>query len=187
MDIKIGIALIHTRRNAVVNHLHLCVGVKVGLAQGVNVAESKERFEADFGLAVSVEQSVADKDSRLTLDKDFLFFQNNAANTVNECRYRVGIEFGNILVAFGLVVVTLIFMQSQIELAFVLNDSLVERRKQHVAATIDLRQRAHQHSVILTVVAANQGCKRVRSSAVGPQHFFGQGILKIYKFCFVKL
>ena len=145
----------------------------------MNVAESEERFEADFGVAVRIDERVADKDSRLAFDKDFLFFEDNAAHTINKCRYRVGIEFGNILVPFRLIVVTLIFMQCQIKFVFMLDDCLVERRKQHMTPAIDLRQRANQHSVILTVVAANQGCKRVRPGAVGPQNFFCQGILQI--------
>ena len=145
----------------------------------MDVAESEERFEADFGVAVGVNQCVADKDTRLALDKDFLLFEHHAAHAINKRRYGVGIKFGNILVTFRLIVVTLIFMQSQIEFVFMLDDCLVERRKQHMTSAVDLRQRANQHSVIFAIVAANQGCKRVCTRAVGPQNFFCQGILQI--------
>ena len=59
------------------------------------------------------------------LEHDFLF-QYNTAHPVNCCRYAVAVEFPDVLVSIGTVVVTCILMESEVEFGSMLDHSNVQ-------------------------------------------------------------
>ena len=78
-----------------------------------------------------------------------------------------------------------VHMYAKVELLLVLDDGLIEARKQHVIVVVKLRLRHHQETVVFSCVAANHRGGEECAMCVGAQHFTVERKLQIDQFLFI--
>ena len=111
------------------------VGLHVGAADRMPVAERQKRSEPELGLRAGVEQRVADQQLRPRVDPQQLLLENYAADPVGDGRCgRVG-EIGDVFVPPG-IVDSGKPVNRQIERLLVLDDGFVDRRQKDVVVLV---------------------------------------------------
>ena len=89
--------------------------------------------------------------------------QQYTANSVCPSRNLVPFETYDVLVTLRAVILTLILVQTKVELCTVLNHRLVKRREQYMVLIVNGRNGTNQKTVVLTNVTPYQ-CGRTISS-----------------------
>ena len=124
-------------------------------------------------------QRVANKDAVLISLEDGLSLQQYATDSVDGGGYYVTGKLADVLVTLGAVVVTLILVESEVELGTVLNHRTVERRQEHVVLVVKLRYGNNEQTMILTCVAVYQRRCTVGTRTVCSKQFTTERLLKI--------
>ena len=161
------------------------VGIKVGLAQGVFVAEGEERPQAQYGLRAGFEQRVADEQLCVGMYPENLLTQQNAPYTVGQRRQRRIGEIDEIFVPFRLVGLRKT-VQGEVEGVVVLYDGFVQRREHHVVVLVALPHRAYEEAVVFPRVAAHDGGAHIAAGTVGREHLAAQGVFEVSQLILVE-
>ncbi len=83
--------------------------------------EGQEWAETEQCLRMCINQGVTYQDTILMVDKHLLLFQNHTSYTIKGRRHFLAIKLTNVLVSFGTKIISLVFMESEIELCSMLN------------------------------------------------------------------
>ena len=183
---EVGITLIEAHFYTI---LHLCVsavGNRVFVCPLAHTSEGQERFQAQRGGRMSIEQRVADIKLIIVGAECHFLFEQHATDTINPGRHLVPLKAHDILVSLRTVIFPLVFMKAEVELRAVLNDSFVKRGEQHMVFVVQFGNRNDHEAVVLTDIAANQCCVTVSARAVCDQKFLIEGVLKVRHLRFVK-
>ena len=106
---------------------------------------------------MGIEKRVTNQDAVLKMLKYLLLLQDDTTDTVDCCWKFLPLARANVLVSVGTIDIARILVETKIELCTVLDDGLVERRKENMILTIQLRNRNYQQTVILTRIAVHDG------------------------------
>ena len=162
------------------------VGLHVGAADRMPVAERQKRSEPELGLRAGVEQRVADQQLRPRVDPQQLLLENYAADPVGDGRCgRVG-EIGDVFVPPG-IVDSGKPVNRQIERLLVLDDGFVDRRQKDVVVLVPVVLRADHQSVVLARIAADDRRTHVPAGPVRTEHLALERILQIAQFVLVEM
>ena len=168
------IAVVHASGDTVGDLLVFTAGNGILDTKVVGVAEGQEGSELQRGRRVGVHQRVADEDTVLVGDEDFLLLENYAAHAIGRSGDPFAVILADVLVTVGAVGVALVTVQSQIERCAVLNDGLVECGQQHMVVVVELGHRDDQQAVLLAGIAAHDSGAMISPRLIGAQHLLGQ-------------
>ena len=133
---------------------------------------------------MGVDQRIAYHELRALVYPQQLLAQDHAPDTVGDRRRRRIFEIRDILVTARFVY-ALVTVQSQIERLVVLDDRLVQRRKQYVGF-ITVVDRRHHQSVVLAGIAAHDRRAHITALTVRSEHLALKRILQIAQLALVK-
>ena len=180
------IAFVHACGNAVRHFLVIATCHLVFNAKVVGIAERQEWTELECGLRVSIYQGVADKDTILVGDKDFLTLQNHATYTKRVSRHTFAIVLSDVLVTIRTVHATGIPVQAKVERRTVLNHRFIKRRQEHMAIVVNFRNRNHKKSMLLSCIGSHNGSAVVCTRLIRAQHLQAERLLKINQKILIK-
>ena len=160
LHVKAWIIGIHAHADTVLNLLVATVGNVVLVSILTYTAECAEWAQTQSYRRVGLEQGVTDQDSVLVVYKGFLFLEPYTTYIVDCGGNALPGELTDILVAAWSEIVGIVLVQSKVELSTVQNDSLVERRQQHVVFIIKFRNWNNQQTMVLTGITIND-CRAV--------------------------
>ena len=132
-------------------------------------AESKERLKSQDCLTVCIHQRVAYKDAVLIMLEHHLLLKQHAAHAINRSRHLVAIELADILMPFGAVIVTLVLVQSKVELRAVLDYRDIQRGKQHMVVFVHTRNGHNKQAVVFAGIAIHDCRARISPRTVCTQ------------------
>ena len=127
LHVEIGVVGIHAHTDTVLNLLIATIGYIILMCILTHAAESAERTQTQSNRCVRLQEGVTNKDSVLVMYKGFLFLKPNATHVVYCGRHALPGKLANVLVASWAEVVTIILVQTKIELRTVQHYSLIER------------------------------------------------------------
>ncbi len=126
LHIKVRIAGIELHPDAVGHFFVFCIGVDIGFAEAVRIAECQEGPQAESCRRVGVDECPADEVSVGIGSEQHFPFQDDSADLVDIVGYRCGGEVGQVAMAVRMVHPAGVFMDTQVKLGAVLNNRLVE-------------------------------------------------------------
>jgi hypothetical protein len=86
------------------------------------IPKSKKRFESEFGGRVSIDKGVSYQHLFGFLYQYSFHANNYSTNPVSGYGYGFDVEIAYVFMPLGFVVATLVFVDTQVEFGFVLND-----------------------------------------------------------------
>ena len=128
---------------------------------------------------MSIHQSVANDDAVLEVLEHHLAFQDDASHTIDGCGHLERIKLADVFVSARTEVVSVVLMQTEIELGSMLNDSSVEARQQNVVLIVEFRHRHNQQTMILSCIAVHNGCATVGTRTIRAKHLLWQGLSQV--------
>ncbi len=168
------ITVVEACRHTVVDLGDFGVDGVVGHTQGVGVAESEHRTEAQCGGRVGLDKCIADEDAVLIGDKHLFFGKDYAANAIGCAGHAFTVKLTYVLMSVGIHDTAAVTVQPEIEWRAVLIDGLVERRQHHVPRVSQLGHRHHKQTVLLAGVAVNYRRAVIGPRLIGAEHFLGE-------------
>ena len=176
--------VVETILYTIIHRIGARIGLHVSLRQRVLVTEREERTQTQLRVGMCVDQRVANHQVSAFVNPQQLLLQNHATDTIGDGRTRRIPEVGDVFVTTRLID-TAETVQSQVERLVVLDDCLVERRKQYIGLVGHIDRRDDK-SVVLASVATNDSGTHITATAVCSHYFALQRILQVSKFPFVK-
>ena len=176
--------LVETALDSARDGIRTAVGIHVCLRERMLVAEGEEGTQAQRGIRMGVDQRIAYHELRALVYPQQLLAQDHTPDTVGDRRRRRIFEIRDILVTARFVY-ALVTVQSQIERLVVLDDRLVQRRKQYVGF-ITVVDRRHHQSVVLAGIAAHDRRAHITALTVRSEHLALKRILQIAQLALVK-
>ena len=186
LHIEVGITFVHTHLDTVLYGRISRVGNAVFVCPLAYAAESQEGLEAERRFGMCFEQGVTNKKSEpIRTINDFLL-QEHASDTIDPGWHFIPLEAHNVFVAFGTIIFSLVFVQSEIKLSAMLNDRLIEGREEHMVLVVQVGNGHNQQAVIFSDVATYQCSRTIRTRLIRNQEFLEQAVLKICHLRLVK-
>ena len=127
LHVECRITGIHASGNSVLHFLIISARNSILHAKVVGITECQERTELERGLRVGIYKGVANEDTVLMRNEDFLLRQNHSSHTIGGARHGLAIILSDVLVPIRAVAVVIVLVKPQIEGSTVLNHSFVER------------------------------------------------------------
>ena len=120
------IALVEAGTDTILHNLVVVVHLIVALGKLVHIAESELWAQSQCGLAVGINQSVADDDTWLMEHNKAFTSQDHTSHTIGVGGDGFTIKLTDVLVSTGGKGVALILVDTKIKLCSMLYDSLIE-------------------------------------------------------------
>ena len=128
---------------------------------------------------MGINQGVAYQNTVFIVSEHHFFLYHHPTDTVKRSRNLAAVEFADILMSIRTVVVTLIPMQTKIELGTMLNYRGIKRGQQDMVLVVKSGYRNHKQTMIFTRVAIHNRRTRVCPRAVGTQQLACQCLLQV--------
>ena len=141
LHVKFRISRIHTCLDTVLYYIITTAGLRILMCILTYATECQIRTEPQDRIRMRIYQCVTDQDTIFMMYKQFLLLQDYPTYTVQSCRQFLTLKFTDVFMATRAVIVSVIFVQSQIKLCPVLDYRFVQRRKQHMVLVIQFRNR----------------------------------------------
>ena len=109
----------------------------------------------------------------------FFFGKDYASYSISEFGNRIAVEFSQILMAVWAINAVPIAVDGQIERSFVLNDSLIERRKKHEVVVVHFFDGDDEQAVLLSRVASGNRRAMICSGHVCSENFFWKRLVEV--------
>ena len=170
MHEKFGISEIHAGADAVFHFAVRAVNLVVFLGELRNIPKRHVGFEADGGGRVRVEQRVADHQPVFFRREHNLLGENNATHAVNGFGNTVAVKLADVFMPFGAVVVSVVFVDSQIEFGSVLNNGFVDGREDQMVVIVQKRHGHNQQPLVFGCVATRDRCVLIGAFPVSSQY-----------------
>ena len=144
-------------------------------------------MQAERGGRVGFEQGVANEEAvALGAEDDFLF-EEHTADAINPGGHFVPLKTKDVFMTLRTVVFSNKFVKTEVEFCSMLDDGLIEGRKEHVVFIVDFLYGHDKKSVIFADVAAHEGGRAVGTRFVGEQKLLHEGVLQVGHLRFVEL
>ncbi len=101
-----------------------------------------------------IDQGVTDQDARLVQDEETLAGEDYATDTIGVGRDGLAVEFTDILMSTRCEVVSVVLVDAEMKLCTMLDDGLVERRKEYVILLVKLRNWSDKQTMVLACIAS---------------------------------
>ena len=166
LEVEVGEIGIHTERHSSGDVLAGGVGLGVLRGKGVGVAERQERLEDERHGHRRGQELVLDEHLVLVKGQNEALAENHVSDLVGDVGHRVLCKIDDILVAAGLIDVT-VAVDAQVELLAADHQTFVKRGQKHIVIPAEAVEGHGKKAVVAAGIAPHDGGIAIRARLVG--------------------